>query len=642
MRRRRSGEGDRSRTALPQTPPPLPQLGGQVWLGSSRSSAGVVLQQVRERRIQKWIYLGKQAGEKAAWQARLTPLEEMDLDERLNQKAWELRQVYADWVAALGRPYGESLAWWLTDLAEKNTGSSDLFLQLCYLEAAAEILAAGPGPVLLVCEDWALFVTLARWLGGQGIRLHLLESPGRRCRLEVTREVLRFLARWGRGFLTLAGQWLAARRTRAWQRPFPADPERPRVLLHTCVDDACLGTGGKFHDRYFTRLPRWLRDRGYDVITVVWPYRVTRPLAEVFRWFRQNKESFLIPEDYFRLRHYPGAIRTILQGLGLPRGAPRFRHKDVGLLVARERWRQASACSKVRFLLYAQMVARLKEAGWRLGFYGDMFENMGVEKPMVLALRRSYPRVRVLGFQHATINPFMLKYMVTPEEFRRAGRVFPDAIICNGAGSRELLAANGFPRERLKEGPALRYLYLWEKPRQTGKAQVGEHVLVVLPLDLDLARTILAKTFRALEGLPFKVLLKPHPMLPRERLENSLVPGGLPAGASWARGSMADCLKAAGCVVGTATAALVEAVLAGIPVVVWGIAGDLDMNPLAWWESEQPMFRSRYQTAEVRQAVAFWLGLSGKERRKQMEPAQKLLGACLAPWQESLLTAIFP
>jgi len=105
---------------------------------------------------------------------------------------------------------------------------------------------------------------------------------------------------------------------------------------------------------------------------------------------------------------------------------------------------------------------------------------------------------------------------------------------------------------------------------------------------------------------------------------------------------MADCLKAAGCVVGTATAALVEAVLAGIPVVVWGIAGDLDMNPLACWESEQPMFRSRYQTAEVRQAVAFWLGLSGKERRKQMEPAQKLLGACLAPWQESLLTAIFP
>jgi hypothetical protein len=642
MSKLRGERGASGPTPLPQDSTILPaDLGGQVWLGSSHSGAEKVLQQVREQRIQQWIYLGKPGEAQAAWQERLAPLTEIDLGEVVNRKAWELRQPYADWVAELGRPYGESLAWWSTELAEKNTGNSDLFLHLCYLEAAAEVLAPGAAPVLLLCEDWAVFVTLARWLPGRGLRLHLLESPARRYGLEAIREALKFLGHWGKGLLTLAGQLLAARRTRSWQRPLPLDPGRPRVLLHTCIDEACLGKDGKFRDRYFSRLPKWLRDRGYDVVTMVWPYQVTRSPAEAFRWFRQNKANFLIPEDYFRLRDYPGAILTLFRGLRLPGRAVRFRDKDVGLLVARERWRQGCATSKLRFLLYAPMAARLKKAGWRIDVFVDMFENMGVEKPLTLALRRSYPQARLLGFQHATINPFMLKYMVTPEEFRRAKRLFPDTIICNGPGSLKLLKANGFPKEPLRVGPALRYLYLWEKSGRTAKPQAEKQVLVVLPMKPDLARAILHKTLVALKGLPYKILFKPHPMLAREYLENALGPAGLPAGAAWIEGSMADCLKEAGCVVGTATAALLEAVLAGIPVVIWGIARELDMNPLAWWQAEHPMFRSLYRVEDVRRAVQDWLAISPAARLQKVESARALLGACFHPWDEAVLKEIF-
>jgi len=141
--------------------------------------------------------------------------------------------------------------------------------------------------------------------------------------------------------------------------------------------------------------------------------------------------------------------------------------------------------------------------------------------------------------------------------------------------------------------------------------------------------------------LPVKVLLKPHPMLAREHLENTLGPDGLPEGVSWIQGSMAACLKEARCVVGTATAALVEAVLAGVPVVVWGIAGNLDMNPLAWWEAEHPMFRSLYRTEDVRRAVHGWLTASRAKRRKQVEQAKDILSGCFHPWDEVLLQGIF-
>lgn len=614
----------------------------EVVLVSASSSKKKVLQFFKSREVQEWLYLGKNYTQLQAWE-QLLPLEQrLPIGGILADKTWKLRRPYVEWIAAMGRPYGDSLSWWTSNLADKNIDGGDLFLNLCYLEIAEEVRQRGGSPVLMIIEDWALGVTLEEVFHRRGAATNNIGCGWRGHLKGTLKEALLFGRRWAQGFTTLARHYWAARRTRHFRQPARMVPGRPGILLHTCIDEACLGTDGHFTDRYFTDLPAWLRKQGFAVATLVWPHNLRRPLKDAFSWFRRNREVFIIPEDHFRLKDYCQAIGALLRQLRVPKTSPPFQGKDVSPLIFRERLRQASEVDKVRFLLYPKVIQGLKRFGWNLNYYVDMFENMGIEKPVIRSVHEVYPEATVLAFQHAPFSPTTLAYAVGAWEVQGARRVFPDRLICSGQRFLEILAADGFPDELLREGPALRYLYLFDnRGPQSSPPGPADLVLVTLPLALDAAVEVLHSVLLAFADLPCRVALKTHPMMERQRLLRAMGPTRMPDSFFWADGDMDSWLSRAACVVGTATAAIFEAVAAGVPLVVLGRQVGLEQNPLAWWEKVFPMFGAVHRPEEMRATVAAWLDLSPVERQKRMKPSRDFLRDCFNPWNEGLLKDFF-
>lgn len=590
----------------------------------------------------KLVYLGQRYDTLQFLQDNLPPNILVEIDEMLTQKAWELTQSYIDWIGAMGSPYRASLIWWTSNIAEKNTSTSNLFLNLCYIEIVDTLIKEGENNLFILVDDWALFLTFVTFLKEKKVEVNFIPSARQVFFVALVRESTLFLARLIKGIYKLFYHYFAARTTARFKQTLLLN-KKPRVLIHTCIDEACLMKDGSFFDRYFCQLPQWLKKRGFDVVTVVWPYNFKRSLFSVFTWFRTRDEQFLIPEDYFCLKDYPKAIFCILRQLFVPVKPTKFEGIDGSMLLFKEQLRQASDLGKVRFLLYESMVKGLKKKRYRIDYFLDMFENMNSEKPVTKALHRYYPRAKIYGFQHSTIYPFMLIYSLNFGQYKDCSSVFPDKIICNGKTWVEVLSKRGFPVDIMGIGPALRYQYLFDTPNNNHKKNRDEKiVLVALPLEYDTSIYILQNMKEAMKDSVDIIALKPHPMIDKYLLMKMLSWDKLPKGMFWIDGELKEWLHRSTCVVGSATAVILESIFAGVPVVVVGERGRLEMNPLAWWGKDVPMFRSYYNPQDIKGKILYWISIAQEKRQVDIDQAKSILDDCFAPWDENLLNNIFP
>jgi hypothetical protein len=165
--------------------------------------------------------------------------------------------------------------------------------------------------------------------------------------------------------------------------------------------------------------------------------------------------------------------------------------------------------------------------------------------------------------------------------------------------------------------------------------------LIALPFALEIAVEILNLVPKIVEEFSCQVAIKPHPMMDRHRL---LRAGNINASFKpviWAEGDMDGWLARSICVIGTATAAIFEALAYWVPVVVIGRQAGLDMNYFAWWQEDIKMFKSVSGPKEVLEAVRYWVELNDEERQVQVGAARAFLCRCFQPWDEDLLSGIF-
>ena len=177
----------------------------------------------------------------------------------------------------MGAAYGASLDWWMTPIAGKNVLATPIFLHLCYLDILDQIMQEQRnGPLLIVCDDEYLLDSINRLLRSAGH--DPVRTPGWPAYItaHVVVGVARWVYRWCKGIGLLAMQLAAARVTRHRRSSAESAPPAREVLIHTCIDDDCLGEDGKFRDRYFGGLADWLRGRGYRVTVLPWVYNTRR------------------------------------------------------------------------------------------------------------------------------------------------------------------------------------------------------------------------------------------------------------------------------------------------------------------------------------------------------------------------------
>lgn len=504
----------------------------------------------------------------------------------LDETSRRLRNSFVHWVSELGRPYHDSLDWWMMPLAGRNITQTPIFLHLCYLDILRQVLTGLREDLVVVCEDWFLLRAIELNLKRDGYRVKRTVSWPLYFIRDAVKLVMRFLARWAWHISYQLYAKAVARLTMRYSSQTPGDRRKRQVLVHTCVDEACFSKDGTFRDRYFTDLHAWLEARGYEVTIMPWLYNVEKPRHWAYRWFRENPHRFLILEDYVRVSDYPKCIWQVIKSGLILRGKHTFGNDTVTPLVVRERIVGASAAESIRFLLYMPAVRRWLRAGHRCDVVIDMFENAPCERPLIKAFKHQSPETIIVGYQHSMFSNELIQYRITREEW--SSGVFPHRIVANGKLAADHLLREGFGSVCI--GPALRYKHLLDERRSGFSVPSGwKHLLVVLPLELSAAVEVVARLLNArclLEEPGLQVGLKNHPMVSPQAVMRQMGIRELPRGWAWAAGSIYEQLQRATLVVGAATSALFDAAALGIPVMCLGRELGLAFNPLDHWQDK--------------------------------------------------------
>lgn len=545
----------------------------------------------------KWIYFGEDYLDMCRWEKKLGQAERLSYAQWLPQTFKELRSAFIQWVSDLGKPYGNSLDWWMTRLSGRNPLQTPIFLHICYIDMLHKhLLGKLDGECLIVCEDWYLLQAIEANLRQAGYPTKRSQFWRACATASALKGLLVAFARWGHAlshqFFTLLVVKLM------FFKEASQDSGRRQVIIHTCVDEACFGADGSFRDRYFTGLSEWLEKQGYQVHTIPWLFNIKRSVFSAYLWLNRSSTQFLIPEKYLGLTDYVKSVWQILRGGAILRGEHCFSPYNVTALIKRERLANYSAAGWVKFLLYIPFFERWVHGGNRCDIFIDMFENMPCERPFIKVARQYSPETLTIGYQHATIPDELMGYRVTDDEW--ASHIFPDRIVTNGSASTRILAQEGFPAGTVATGPAFRYGYLFDWSRVKSRVDrletVSEQtVTVLLPLDIpsaaELLLAVVGQADRLMEA-GLSVELKIHPMLPESKLMRAAGLSKLPSGWGWAAGSMHEQMEKTVIAIGMGTAALLDAAAAGVPILCLGRELGFPYNPLESWGGRYAVCRT--------------------------------------------------
>ncbi len=456
----------------------------------------------------RWIYLGKDVEKRQHIEALLGSARRYPLGAKLHEVAAGLRQSFLDLVSEVGARQDESITWWSSAFAWKSWAASDLFLLVCYLRLAQEVVLEavkeGP-PLLVVVEDPWLYRQLKESL--QSVRGVLVRGS-----VSLRGEKVR-LATWG---VVKRGWWLLktlrdyCRQIWTWGIEPVHVPERAAAAIYSYPLERCFRDHGAWQDPFLPNVDDLLGNLGYEV------RRFSPPGASGLERELARRREYFHPLILYAT--ISGVWRSLC-AFWRPRWPDRLTidGSEVRYLAEREWWKEIGRSSLCMYRIFYECLKRmLSQGNWKWIVYP--FENQPWEK--MIALCAQELEIRTAGLQHAIFSAYSMSYFLGGGEAARMP--LPDVICASGPYPLRLLLEGGTPPERLWMCGSVRYGHLGGNGIRSSHAELiparTSEILVALPIDAYMAGHLLAAIRKAFpsggveDGLRFHI--KAHPMCP--------------------------------------------------------------------------------------------------------------------------------
>ena len=550
-----------------------------------------------------------------------------DISAMMQETADYLRRPFYKLTAKMGSRYN-SLEWWASDISARNTMTSNLFLHCCYVFIASEEIDKEKN--LCIVADNASVIKNIEFLAR---KKHI--NVVRDKHLEFGQYLpCEFFA----GLFKLALHIVVraiARLNRFYHRVITRrlkTEQNPDVILHTWVDEKCFGPDGQFRDRYFTVLPEHYRAKGVSWSTfITFSYRnITRSLWSAFSFLHTNRDHFIIPEDYYNTGDYLFPFKLWFNQRRFKFEGTILEKVDLSVLFKEYNRREPVHFESMFYLLFK----RLAENNIKPEVIIDGFENMSTDKLIQLGVRKFMPGTPVYGFYHTAPSPNVLCFFTDTDE--RDIAPIPDRIISNGARFRDILIREQYPAERIVEGSALRFHYLYGLKKAPVKKSDEFRILVVLSIEKDAVIELFQKVKEAISDISrYKMILKPHPMQTKilDVIKDEFLPD-----TEVFTGGMDVALNKCDIVVSAATGAVLDCIMADREVIRVGRSTQIDFDPLAWFDE---FGKPSYSVEDLREKL-----LDAELRMKSpdyREPCYStMLPELFSPVTEELLKPFLP
>jgi len=508
--------------------------------------------------------------------------------------------------------------WWSGQLASRSSTATNVMRNVIYAHAAAEIVNDDPGQnILLLCADMGLLRCLIGLCRDRGFAHRCHVSAARRLALAA-----RAAARPMVNLLFIVRDVATMRRLRHVLPP-PASlrEDRRRAVIRTWVTAGTIDDRGRYQDRHFGALPEYLRRKGLDVLVIPMFFNIARSLREQLALMARSDQEFLIPHHHVGFGSLLRMLWHELRRRFIRFGKVPVEGIDVAPILRHQNRKDAFEPAMFRLNLVNPLLRRLRRRGVDIELFLYPFENNAPEKQFLAARQRWYPDSTIIACQHSVWLSRQAGAELVPEEV--SSHPLADRIVVCGRVYMEVLAGLGFPKDRLRLGPSLRFAQVrdYEFVPRDRKADRPPEIFLALPFCRNTSLDMLARLRRAI-GDDFRctVLLKTHPLLPAVELRSRLdvlafqsleIVEGSPV--EWFR--QCDVAVAAG-----TSVTQMEAIACGVPLVRVVPSNTFFLDPMRW--TDYPL-EPAATAAQLRERIEVALQMTDEQLRLWSETIKR-------------------
>jgi len=536
----------------------------------------------------------------------------LNLAGKFNREIKRLRKEYLDLFTDLSKRY-DSMEWWNSHIASKNSSSIPLQLNITYLFCAKKIIDGlinnqNQKRLIFIVDSRALLESIA--ILGAKRNFNVFQHKKRIILISYLKLLLSYLARIS--FFT----WRNYRNRRiafSILKPisFNRSINKKRVLIRSWITKCTLKEDGFYVDRNFGELPKWLQSKGFEVIILPMFFNIDKSIKEMSSLIKKQDVRFLIQDHYLKLIDYLKAIHTGWKEINISLENITLKTLDLSLLF-REIQLQQGFGTLHTYLVYP-LLKRLKDAGFEIDKFYYPFENNLSEKPFILGCKKYFSDSNVVAFQHTAWYNDQLGMFLGSNESEY--HPIADKIICSGPIYLNVLENAGFPKDRLVSGPNLRYTSMYKESSEFNKLVKKPNILLPLTFDNNLAYDLINKVKIVSKEFPqLFVYIRRHPLLNYKELERFLNEINFSNFEYADEGSMQDWFSNTNIILSTGgSIVIVETVAKGIPLIRIEPDNNFFLDPLAW--SDYPI-KPVNSPDEIINAIRLILGMKKEYKNK--------------------------
>ena len=414
-------------------------------------------------------------------------INEIILDYDIN-KDLNLKNIRSSFNSAIEKLSIEnnSFDYWSSKISERNTLVNDLFLDVCRISLINSLINKEDRLVIYTNNFFVYQFfknrTRSTFINKLKFRLNYL--------FQIIKSYLKLLK------LTYKILYLKLRYTNKKFIKKITDI----IIIQTWVSDTNF-KGNSFSDSYFKDLSKFYKSIGMS--SIIWPvfYNV-KDYKKVFKFLRDNKNDFMIMEDYLTLGDYKIILKNFFNKKNL-----RLNKISINGLDFSNTFNYYNKIEPPEFTtIFYNFINRLNKIDSKNLTFIINHENMVGEKMLIMGTKKFIKKSKVIGYFHSSKpkNLLCLDY-AGKKEFKIAPK--PDKIIFN-SNSYKIFFESKYSKLICKNGPALKQLYLNKLPN---KKNISEDILVLFSGNY---RDIYIM-FKLLNNIKSKysMIFRMHPML---------------------------------------------------------------------------------------------------------------------------------
>jgi hypothetical protein len=569
----------------------------------------------------KWAYLGEQITKKILIENMVGEKGTLlETGEMLQKIANETLEKYVEYIGKISLKKN-SLEWWVGSVSEKSPYSSKIFLKICYLKTYNELVKKyGHENLIIFVDDNTLRKTMYQNPAIEvTIKSYLKES-----KLEQIKKSMVGLKDivLKKGYFVgnniykmILAKWI-------YRMQNTIDKKIQYDVLHTFATKRSFDLQNKkFNENFYGGLIDYAKKSGrnYAIFPSIWgtPYLGAMKILK-------KEEKILVSHAFISIADI---LRSLIKTMKIPRADyPKFEWMDINNIIDEEIKTDYAGIRMPSDILNYYTIKNMQKKGILISNFIDLYENHTGEKAIRLAMKEFYPNSRLVGYQHSTFSSMHLEYIFSKEELPIMP--FPDRIITSGDHDKEVFEKWGYPKEKLVKGGAIRYDYLLDMKKNSGKLNLDRPaVLVTTSINKPDALELIWKTIMAFQNeKKYRIIIKCHPYMPFSKIIKELgIP--IPLNFEISETPIPKLLEEADILVYTSSTTCLEAIAKGVPIIY--VKSDL-MIELNQLDFDPEIAFCANKPEDILRGVEYYLNLSDDKletkRKRWSETVRKMFG----------------